>query len=75
LSLRKWGKLPKNHTERFEILKQRYHAIYHELDKMFPVYRKSYRDEILKEELEQVEHGFAAILAECEKKIGKILAA
>jgi len=42
---------------------------------MFPVYRKSYRDEILKEELEQVEHGFAAILAECEKKIGKILAA
>jgi len=47
--LGKEGFIPKNHTERFSILKSKYPSIYHILNKDFPVYRQSYRIKLNKE--------------------------
>lgn len=41
--LREEGFIPKNHTERFEILRSKYKEIYRILNKDFPVYQQSYR--------------------------------
>jgi len=62
--LRKEGLIPKNHTERFEILKNRYNEIYRILNKDFPVYQQSYRLKLGKE--------YAEVLEEDVKKLIKI---
>ena len=41
--LKKEGKIPTNHSERFRILQKNYPEIYKILDKNFPFYQDSYR--------------------------------
>ncbi|MBU0628477.1 MAG: hypothetical protein KKC75_04760 [Nanoarchaeota archaeon] len=53
--LKKEGFIPKNHTERFEILKSKYSEIYKIMNKDFPVYQQSYRLKINKEYAEVLE--------------------
>lgn len=53
--LRKEGFIPKNHTERFEILRTKYKEIYQILNKDFPVYQQSYRLKLEKEYSEVLE--------------------
>lgn len=62
--LRKEGVIPKNHTERFEILRTKYKEIYQILNKDFPVYQQSYRLKLGKE--------YAEVLEEDAKKLIKI---
>lgn len=47
--LRKHGKIPSNHSERFRILETKYPDIYRILDKDFPYYQDSYSIELNKE--------------------------
>lgn len=47
--LDKEGIIPNSHTERFDILKSKYHEIYLILDKDFPLYQKTYRIVVSKE--------------------------
>ena len=47
--LRKDGKIPSNHSERFRILETKYPDIYRILDKDFPYYQDSYSIELNKE--------------------------
>ena len=53
--LRKEGFIPKNHTERFDILKMKYKEAYSILNKDFPVYQQSYRLKLGKEYAEVLE--------------------
>jgi hypothetical protein len=62
--LRKEGFIPKNHTERFEILRAKYKDIYQILNKDFPVYQQSYRLKLGKE--------YAQVLEKDAKKLIKI---
>jgi hypothetical protein len=55
------GFIPKNHTERFLLLKVKYPEIYKIINKDFPVYQQSYRiklnkdyADVLKNDLEQL---------------------
>ena len=41
--LREEGFIPSNHTERFQILREKHLVIYSILDKNFPIYQNSYR--------------------------------
>jgi len=50
------GFIPKNHTERFQILKSKYFEIYKILNKDFPVYQQSYRIKLNKEYAEVLEN-------------------
>lgn len=43
------GFIPKNHTERFQLLKSKYFEIYKILNKDFPVYQQSYKIKLNKE--------------------------
>ncbi|MBU3913362.1 MAG: hypothetical protein KKE50_04675 [Nanoarchaeota archaeon] len=47
--LKKEGKIPNSHSERFRILELRYSDIYKLLDKNFPFYQDSYRIKLNKE--------------------------
>lgn len=60
--LRKEGFIPKNHTERFEILKSKYSEIYSIMNKDFPVYQQSYRLKINKEYAEVLEKDVKRII-------------
>ena len=40
--LQKKGKTPKDHTERFSILKENFSELYSILDKYYPIYRQTY---------------------------------
>ena len=53
--LKKEGFIPKNHTERFLILKSKYPDIYKILNKDFPIYQQSYRIKLNKEYVEVLE--------------------
>ena len=64
LILRNEGSIPKNHTERFEILRAKYKDIYRILNKDFPVYQQSYRLKLGKE--------YAEVLGEDVKKLIEI---
>lgn len=50
------GIIPKNHTERFEILKHKYKEIYQILNKDFPIYQQSYRIKLNKEYVDVLEN-------------------
>lgn len=50
----KIGERPKDHTERFRILKLRFPELYIITDKLFSAYRRTYTQELKKEELELV---------------------
>lgn len=50
----KIGERPKDHTERFKILKLKFPELYIITDKLFSTYRRTYTQELKKEELELV---------------------
>ena len=58
----KIGKIPDSHTERFRILKNGNMELYQLVDRLFFLYRKSYRGSITKKELEMVKHGLKKTL-------------
>ena len=64
--LRTEGFIPKNHTERFQLLKAKHPKIYSILNKDFPVYQQSYRIKLTKEYAEVFENDLK-ILAEITK--------
>lgn len=64
--LREEGFIPKNHTERFIILKQKYPEIYLIVDKDFPSYQDSYTINLSKEIAEELKEDVRKIA----KKIG-----
>ena len=63
--LRKEGKIPSSHTNRFRILKTRYKDLYNLIDKDFPFYQESYKTKLTKE--------VSLVLFEDVKKISKIV--
>lgn len=63
--LKKEGRIPTSHTERFRILETKYPEIYKILDKDFPFYQDSYKARMDKEVSE--------MLKEDVKKLFKIL--
>ena len=62
--LRKFGRIPKDHTDRFQILKQNYSEFYVFLDKYFPKYRESYTMSISKEDCDKIKEYAERIIAE-----------
>ena len=56
------GYIPKNHTERFNLLKLKFHDIYKILNKTFPVYQQSYRLKMNKEYAEVLENDFKRLI-------------
>ena len=59
-------KLPSNHTERFEMLMRFFPNIYKEVSPLFKIYRKTYSQKTVKEELEKVKDGTNKIIKETE---------
>lgn len=53
--LKNEGLIPKNHTERFQVLKEKHREIYSILNKDFPAYQQSYRLKMGKEYAEVLE--------------------
>ena len=54
--LQKKGKTPKDHTERFNILKEDFPELYLFLDKYYPIYRQTYSlaiDKLMCDEVKQ----------------------
>lgn len=56
------GFIPKNHTERFMLLKTKHPQIYSILNKDFPVYQKSYRIKLDKEYVEVLENDLKQLI-------------
>jgi len=54
--------VPKSHTERFRILEKENQELYNLIDKLFSIYRKSYRSIITKDELEKIKNGLKKTL-------------
>jgi hypothetical protein len=50
--LRREGRIPSNHTERFALARKKYQELYDVLDKCFPLYRDSYALRIEKDTAE-----------------------
>lgn len=67
--LNKEGIIPKNHTERFNILRSRYKEIYDILNKDFPIYQQSYRINLSREYSEVLEDDVKRLIAICKVKI------
>ena len=61
--LRRTGKAPKDHTERFRLLETIDPASYELLDKYFPIYRDTYTTTIDKTTCERVRHDVKKIIA------------
>ncbi len=59
--LEKIGLKPKDHSERFVLLKKHYPQLYETTDKLFLVYRRTYSEEISKEELFLVRRKLEAV--------------
>ncbi|MEA3515419.1 MAG: hypothetical protein U9R34_08120 [Nanoarchaeota archaeon] len=57
------GSIPKNHTERFNILRTKYRLIYEILDKDFPIYQNSYRIALGKSYCEVLENDTKKLIA------------
>lgn len=49
--LSKYGEKPKDHTERFDLLKMKSPKLYSLTDRLFSTYRRTYTQELQKEEL------------------------
>ena len=54
--LLKEGYIPKSHTDRFKILKQKHFEIYKILDRDFPAYQESYSINLSKEVAEEIKN-------------------
>lgn len=52
--LKKQGKTPKDHTERFRILEADFPELYELLDRNFPTYRQTYSTTIPKDKCEEI---------------------
>lgn len=62
--LRSEGKAPKDHTERFRMLQDKYPKLYEFLDKYFGVYRNTYSISIDKETCDKVRENVKRIIKE-----------
>lgn len=62
--LQKKGKTPKDHTERFEILKDEFSELYCFLDKYYPIYRQTYSLTIDKATCDEVKKNVERIIEE-----------
>jgi hypothetical protein len=60
--------IPKNHTERFEILREKYQKFYQILDRDFPLYQKTYSLKVNKEQVELLKDDCKEIFAETDIK-------
>lgn len=47
-------RVPDNHTERFRLLEENFHSVYIVLHSIFGLYRKTYRTNITKNEVERI---------------------
>lgn len=56
------GKIPDNHNERFRILEKENMELYTLNDELFRIYRKSYREDITKEEFLRIKNGLKRAL-------------
>lgn len=61
---RRFGKTPKDHSERFRLLEKNFSDYYTTLDKLFPIYRSTYSLLISKEDCEEVKKNVERILEE-----------
>lgn len=64
LILRRLGKTPKDHGERFRILESNYSDLYIILDKIYPIYRNTYTAKINKETADMVKENVERIIKE-----------
>jgi len=55
-------KIPFNHTNRFELLERFFPEIYRIVSPLFKIYRKTYSQEVTKEDLDNVKKGTFDIL-------------
>jgi len=62
--LQKIGKTPKDHTERFSILKENFPELYSLLDKSYPIYRQTYSLTINKSTCEEIRQNVERIIKE-----------
>ena len=62
--LQKNGKTPKDHTERFNILKEDFPGLYSFLDKYYPIYRQTYSLTIDKLTCDEVKKNVERIIKE-----------
>lgn len=60
--LKNEGFIPKNHTERFDILKLKFNQVYQILNKDFPVYQQSYRLKLGKEYTDVLENDLKRLI-------------
>lgn len=64
LILRRIGRIPKDHGERFRILESNYSELYIILDKIYPIYRNTYTAKINKETADMVKENVERIIKE-----------
>lgn len=67
--LKKTGKSPKDHFERFRIAEKDFPELYLLLDKYFPVYRDTYSNTIEKEECAEIKENVERIIKEYKIQI------
>lgn len=59
-------KVPHNHKDRFELLEKFFPEIYEEVSSLFKIYRKTYSQNVEKEDLEKVKNGCLKIISKTE---------
>jgi len=64
LLLKKTGKSPKDHSERFRMLKKNIPRLYTFLDKYFPLYRQTYSITIEKEKCDKIKENVEKLIEE-----------
>ncbi len=64
LILRKFGIIPKDHSERFRILEKEFPKYYSLLDMLFPYYRYTYTSTIEKEICDKIKENVERIIKE-----------
>lgn len=62
--LQKKGKTPKDHSERFSILREDFFELYSFLDKYYPIYRQTYSLTINKSTCDEVKKNVERIIKE-----------
>lgn len=64
LILRKYGKTPKDHSERFRILEKDFPELYIILDSLYPIYRTTYTLSINKNTTDKIKENVEKIIRE-----------